>query len=171
MNKYNCLTNWSIEFIILDNPMFKILKYLFSLLEDTKTYKWAVVGLFALVCDYNLYNFLLSRIDMDLAKATSTFLGVNISFHFNRFWTFKSISSYMNDMKRYVALYSVTIIVNVYTNKIVYMILLDVYHNHIQNQLMQRGTIINIAYFAALCVSVIIGYFGQRLWVFKNRLN
>ncbi len=135
--------------------MLKIIQYVIMLLKDRKTYKWATIGIFALVCDLSLYKFLLSKIDMDLAKAASTFLGVNISFHFNRLWTFKSIGSYFDDLKRYIALYFIAILVNVFVNNISYKILND----------------INQAYFVALFVSVIIGYFGQRLWVFKNRVK
>ena len=130
-------------------------KYIYYLLKDIKTYKWATIGLFALYCDYSIYNFLLTLIDMDLAKGASTFVGVNISFHLNRVWTFKSKARYFDDLKRYIALYTLTIAVNVYTNKVAYMILED----------------INAAYFIALFISVTIGFFGQRLWVFKNRLN
>ncbi|MEE2975543.1 MAG: GtrA family protein [Thermodesulfobacteriota bacterium] len=133
--------------------MAKFLQYLYSLLKDIKTYKWGTIGLFALLCDYSTYNFLLSIIDMDYAKAASTFVGVNISFHFNRLWTFQSKAKYFDDLKRYLALYSLTIAVNVYANKVSYMILED----------------INTAYLIALFISVTIGYFGQRLWVFKNR--
>ena len=124
------------------------IKYFRSLIAIRRT-----IGLFALYCDYSIYNFLLTLIDMDLAKGASTFVGVNISFHLNRVWTFKSKARYFDDLKRYIALYTLTIAVNVYTNKVAYMILED----------------INAAYFIALFISVTIGYFGQRLWVFKNR--
>lgn len=125
------------------------------LIKDKKTYKWATIGIFALICDLSLYKFLLTKIDMDFAKAASTFLGVNISFHFNRLWTFKSVGAYFDDLKRYIALYIVAILVNVVVNNIAFKIVND----------------INSAYFIALFVSVIIGYFGQRLWVFKNRIK
>jgi putative flippase GtrA len=133
--------------------MLKIIKYLIMLLKDPKTYKWGTIGVFALICDLSLYKFLLNIVDMDLAKGAATFLGVNISFHFNRIWTFKSASSYFDDLKRYLALYIIAIIVNVAVNNFVFRILQD----------------IDTAYFISLFVSVIIGYFGQRLWVFKNR--
>jgi len=135
--------------------MLKIVKYIIMLLKDPKTYKWGTIGIFALICDYWLYNFLLDKIGMDIAKAASTFLGVNISFHFNRLWTFKSKSAYFDDLKRYLALYVVAILVNVVVNNFAFKVVQD----------------IDLAYFIALFVSVIIGYFGQRLWVFKNRVK
>tara|TARA_B100001175_G_C19496908_1_gene635848 strand:+ start:223 stop:630 length:408 start_codon:yes stop_codon:yes gene_type:complete len=135
--------------------MLKIVRYILMLLKDPKTYKWGTIGLFALICDYWLYNFLLDKIGMDIAKAASTFLGVNISFHFNRLWTFKSESAYFDDLKRYLALYVVAILVNVVVNNFAFKVVQD----------------IDLAYFIALFVSVIIGYFGQRLWVFKNRVK
>jgi len=135
--------------------MLKIVRYIIMLLKDPKTYKWGTIGLFALICDYWLYNFLLDKIGMDIAKAASTFLGVNISFHFNRLWTFKSESAYFDDLKRYLALYVVAILVNVVVNNFAFKVVQD----------------IDLAYFIALFVSVIIGYFGQRLWVFKNRVK
>ena len=135
--------------------MLKIVRYLIMLLKDPKTYKWGTIGIFALICDYWLYNFLLDKIGMDIAKAASTFLGVNISFHFNRLWTFKSESAYFDDLKRYLALYVVAILVNVVVNNFAFKVVQD----------------IDLAYFIALFVSVIIGYFGQRLWVFKNRVK
>ena len=135
--------------------MAKFLQYIYSLLKDIKTYKWGTIGIFALLCDYSTYNFLLSIIDMDYAKAASTFVGVNISFHFNRLWTFQSKAKYFDDLKRYLALYIIAILVNVVVNNFAFKIVQD----------------IDLAYFIALCVSVIIGYFGQRLWVFKNRLK
>ncbi|MBT6795540.1 hypothetical protein HOA97_01230 [bacterium] len=135
--------------------MLKIVRYIIMLLKDPKTYKWGTIGIFALICDYWLYNFLLDKIGMDMAKAASTFLGVNISFHFNRLWTFKSESAYFDDLKRYLALYVVAILVNVVVNNFAFKVVQD----------------IDLAYFIALFVSVIIGYFGQRLWVFKNRVK
>ncbi len=135
--------------------MLKIVRYIIMLLKDPKTYKWGTIGIFALICDYWLYNFLLDKIGMDIAKAASTFLGVNISFHFNRLWTFKSESAYFEDLKRYLALYVVAILVNVVVNNFAFKVVQD----------------IDLAYFIALFVSVIIGYFGQRLWVFKNRVK
>ncbi|MDC0897319.1 GtrA family protein [Desulfobacterota bacterium] len=135
--------------------MLKIVRYIIMLLKDPKTYKWGTIGIFALICDYWLYNFLLDKIGMDIAKAASTFLGVNISFHFNRLWTFKSESAYFDDLKRYLALYVVAILVNVVVNNFAFKVVQD----------------IDLAYFIALFVSVIIGYFGQRLWVFKNRVK
>ena len=135
--------------------MLKIIRYIIMLLKDQKTYKWAAIGILALICDYLLYNFLLDKIGMDMAKAASTFLGVNISFHFNRLWTFKSESAYFDDLKRYLALYVVAILVNVVVNNFAFKVVQD----------------IDLAYFIALFVSVIIGYFGQRLWVFKNRVK
>mgnify|MGYP000660215032 CR=1 FL=1 len=135
--------------------MLKIVRYIIMLLKDPKTYKWGTIGIFALICDYWLYNFLLDKIGMDIAKAASTFLGVNISFHFNRLWTFKSKSAYFDDLKRYLALYVVAILVNVVVNNFAFKVVQD----------------IDLAYFIALFVSVIIGYFGQRLWVFKNRVK
>tara|TARA_B100001173_G_C15925175_1_gene520297 strand:+ start:25 stop:411 length:387 start_codon:yes stop_codon:yes gene_type:complete len=126
-----------------------------SLLKDPKTYKWAGVGLLALAGDYGLYNYLLDIVGMDLAKLCGTFVGVNISFNLNRIWTFKSHGTFFEDLKRYMALYLVAIIVNVSVNNLAFRILED----------------IDLAYIAALFVSVTIGYFGQRLWVFKNRTN
>ena len=91
--------------------------------KDPKTYKWASIGLLALVCDLSLYKYLLPKIDMDAAKAASTFLGVNISFHFNRLWTFKSIGRYFDDLKRYLALYIIAILVNVVGNNFAFKVL------------------------------------------------
>ena len=149
------MTNQIIGFIILDNQMLKILKFFYSLLLDSKTYKWAMVGLIALVGDYSLYKYLLSIMDMDIAKGLSTLLGLNISFNLNRLWTFKSNSSFVDDLKRYVVLYTIALTVNVVANNLAY--------KSFQN--------INDAYLTALFLSVSVGYFGQRLWVFKNRLN
>jgi len=93
--------------------------------------------------------------DMDIAKGLSTLLGLNISFNLNRLWTFKSNSSFVDDLKRYVVLYTIALTVNVVANNLAY--------KSFQN--------INDAYLTALFLSVSVGYFGQRLWVFKNRLN
>ena len=95
---------------------------------------------------------------MDYAKAASTFVGVNISFHFNRLWTFQSKAKYFDDLKRYLALYSLTIAVNVYANKVSYMILED----------------INTAYLIALFISVTITSFRSivpKTTSFINFLN
>ena len=66
-----------------------------------------------------------------------------------------STSDCFDDLKRYLALYIIAILVNVVVNNFAFKIFQD----------------IDLAYFIALCVSVIIGYFGQRIWVFKNRLK
>ena len=149
------MTNSRINFIMLDSSMMKIFRYFYSLLLDSKTYKWAGVGLVALAGDYGLYNLLLPVLDMDIAKGISTFLGLNISFNGNRLWTFKSTAGFFDDLRRYIVLYCLVLIINVSANHLAYDYFQD----------------INLAYFAALCVSVSVGFFGQRLWVFKNRLN
>ena len=131
--------------------MLKIIKYLIMLLKDPKTYKWGTIGVFALICDLSLYKFLLNIVDMDLAKGAATFLGVNISFHFNRIWTFKSASSYFDDLKRYLALYIIAILVNVAVNNFVFSILQNIkyYLDEFKKDFQPMK-------------------FGQRLWVFPS---
>ena len=122
-------------------------------LLDVRTYKWLVTGFLSFIADYSFYTFLLSYVQMDFAKASGVLLGIIISFSINRNWTFKSKSKISGEAKKFILLYFINLVLNVFINKYIFVLT-----NNIQ-----------IAYFISLFVIVIIGFLGQKYWVFKSK--
>ena len=111
-------------------------------LLDVRTYKWLATGFFSFIADYSFYTFLLSYVQMDFAKASGVLLGIIISFSINRNWTFKSKSKISGEAKKFILLYFINLVLNVFINKYIFVLT-----NNIQ-----------IAYFISLFVIVIIGF-------------
>tara|TARA_B100000941_G_scaffold256567_1_gene205953 strand:+ start:17519 stop:17923 length:405 start_codon:yes stop_codon:yes gene_type:complete len=122
-------------------------------LLDVRTYKWLATGFLSFIADYSFYTFLLSYVQMDFAKASGVLLGIIISFSINRNWTFKSKSKISGEAKKFILLYFINLVLNVFINKYIFVLT-----NNIQ-----------IAYFISLFVIVIIGFLGQKYWVFKSK--
>lgn len=126
-----------------------------SNLFDVRTYKWMVVGFLSFVADYTLYIFLLNYIQIDISKAIGVLLGILISFTMNRNWTFNSKTKVSNEAKKFASLYMVNLLLNVLVNKYIYYLTND----------------IKISYFISLFITIIIGFVGQKYWVFKKLSN
>ncbi len=126
-----------------------------SNLFDIRTYKWITVGFLSFVADYTLYIFLLNYIQIDISKTLGVLLGILISFTMNRNWTFNSKSKVSQEAKKFVSLYMVNLILNVLVNKYIYYLTND----------------IKISYFISLFFTIIIGFIGQKYWVFKKLSN
>lgn len=126
-----------------------------SNLFDVRTYKWMMVGFLSFVADYTLYIFLLNYIQIDISKALGVLLGILISFTMNRNWTFNSKTKVSKEAKKFATLYMVNLILNVLVNKYIYYLTND----------------IKISYFISLFVTIIIGFVGQKYWVFKKLSN
>ena len=124
-------------------------------LFDVRTYKWIMVGFLSFVADYTLYIFLLNYIQIDISKALGVLLGILISFTMNRNWTFNSKTKVSKEAKKFATLYMVNLILNVLVNKYIYYLTND----------------IKISYFISLFVTIIIGFVGQKYWVFKKLSN
>ena len=122
-------------------------------LLDVRTYKWLATGFLSFIADYSFYTFLLSYVQMDFAKASGVLLGIIISFSINRNWTFKSNSKISGEAKKFILLYFINLVLNVFINKYIFVLT-----NNIQ-----------IAYFISLFVIVIIGFLGLKFWVFKSK--
>ena len=90
---------------------------------------------------------------MDFAKASGVVLGIIISYSINRSWTFNSKSKISSEAKKFILLYFINLVLNVFINKYIFVLT-----NNIQ-----------IAYFISLLVTVIIGFLGQKYWVFKSK--
>jgi len=126
-----------------------------SNLFDVRTYKWMMVGFLSFVADYTLYIFLLNYIQIDISKALGVLLGILISFTMNRNWTFNSKTKVSKEAKKFATLYMVNLILNVLVNKYIYYLTND----------------IKISYFISLFITIIIGFVGQKYWVFKKLSN
>ena len=126
-----------------------------SNLFDVRTYKLMMVGFLSFVADYTLYIFLLNYIQIDISKALGVLLGILISFTMNRNWTFNSKTKVSKEAKKFATLYMVNLILNVLVNKYIYYLTND-------NK---------ISYFISLFITIIIGFVGQKYWVFKKLSN
>jgi putative flippase GtrA len=113
--------------------------------------RFLVAGMSAVGTDLATYYLLLNFLNTDSAKAISFFLGTIVAFIINKYWTFeKHDKSYIEIMK-FGALYSLTLGVNVITNKII----------------LDNFSITILAFLIATGVSTVLNFIGQKWWVFR----
>lgn len=113
--------------------------------------KFIVAGFGAVGTDLGIYYFFLHFSVSYIAKGISFLSGTIVAFIINKYWTFgKKKKSYI-EVFRFALLYSITLGVNVLTNKLV----LDI------------SGIVLLSFIIATGVSTILNFIGQKFWVFK----
>tara|TARA_B100000131_G_scaffold182673_1_gene176182 strand:- start:108 stop:509 length:402 start_codon:yes stop_codon:yes gene_type:complete len=130
----------------------KIYYFILENLFDIKAYKWFLCGATSSTCDYFLYTFLIDYIQLDFAKFLGVLLGMQISYFLNRIWTFNSKLKVKPELKRFILLYSLCLLINVVINNIAYGL--------------SRN--ITLSFMITLFITALIGFIGQKYWVFRN---
>jgi len=130
----------------------KIYYFILENLFDIKAYKWFLCGVTSSTCDYFLYTFLINHIQLDLSKLLGVLLGMQISYLLNRIWTFQSKLKVKPELKKFILLYSLCLFINVAINNIAYGLSKN----------------ITLSFIITLFVTALIGFIGQKYWVFRN---
>tara|TARA_B100001250_G_scaffold409091_1_gene432731 strand:- start:14080 stop:14475 length:396 start_codon:yes stop_codon:yes gene_type:complete len=115
--------------------------------------RFSVAGLSAVAVDFLSYYLLINYLSYDISKTLSFVIGAVVAYVINKFWTFEKNNLSFKELVKFALLYTFSLIVNVYMNKL----FLDITNN----------TII-IAFFVATGSSALINFIGQKWWVFKK---
>jgi len=113
--------------------------------------RFLVAGVSAVSTDLTAYYILLNFLSPDSAKAISFLLGTIVAFVINKYWTFEKHEKSYKEMVQFGVLYSLTLGVNVMTNKVV----------------LGYTEIVFLAFLIATGVSTVLNFVGQKWWVFK----
>tara|TARA_B100000965_G_scaffold402033_1_gene427131 strand:+ start:1561 stop:1956 length:396 start_codon:yes stop_codon:yes gene_type:complete len=115
--------------------------------------RFSVAGLSAVTVDLLSYYILINYLSYDISKTLSFVIGAVVAYVINKFWTFEKNNLSFKELVKFALLYTFSLIVNVYMNKL----FLNITNN----------TII-IAFFVATGSSALINFIGQKWWVFKK---
>ena len=113
--------------------------------------KFFVTGLSAVGTDMLIYYLLLNILSYEISKGISFFIGSVVAFILNKYWTFKKPKKSYKEMIQFGVLYSITLGLNVITNKI----------------MLDYTSLVLISFLVATGVSTILNFTGQKWWVFK----
>jgi putative flippase GtrA len=113
--------------------------------------RFLVAGLSAVCTDLIVYYALLNFLSPDIAKGVSFLLGTLVAFVINKYWTFEKYEKSYKEVTQFALLYSVTLGVNVMTNKIV----------------LDYTQIVFLAFLVATGMSTVLNFIGQKWWVFR----
>jgi putative flippase GtrA len=113
--------------------------------------RFLVVGISAVTIDLTTYYLLLDFLSHDIAKAISFLLGTIFAFVINKYWTFEKHKKSYTEVFQFGVLYSVTLGLNVLTNKMV----------------IDNTQMVFLAFLIATGVSTVLNFIGQKWWVFR----
>ena len=115
--------------------------------------RFSVAGLSAVAIDLLSYYLLINYLSYDISKTLSFVIGAVVAYIINKFWTFEQKNLSLKELAKFALLYTFSLIINVYMNKLFLAITND--------------TII-IGFFVATGSSALINFIGQKWWVFKK---
>src|SRR3954447_4366237 len=127
--------------------------------QSTRTHltRFLVVGIGTLLLDFSTYRLLLAlAVPVSPAKATGFVVGTTASYLLNRSWTFESRASH-RALFGFLALYGVTLLVNVAVNQFLLAAFGSVPHR------------IEAAFVCAQAVTSALNFLGMRYVVFAER--
>ena len=113
--------------------------------------RFLVVGISAVTIDLTTYYLLLDFLSHDIAKAISFLLGTFFAFVINKYWTFEKHKKSYTEVFQFGVLYSVTLGVNVLTNKMI----------------IDNTQMVFLAFLMATGASTVLNFIGQKWWVFR----
>lgn len=114
--------------------------------------RFLIVGLSGVGTDLVSYYILLNFLYSDISKSISFILGAMVAFIFNKYWTFEKHEKSYTEIFQFVMLYAITLVVNVFINKLV----------------LDATELVFLAFLVATGVSTILNFLGQKFWVFKQ---
>jgi putative flippase GtrA len=115
--------------------------------------RFIITGVSAVLIDFGTYFLLINIIGYDLAKTISFVFGSVFSFIFNKLWTFEKKVFLFSEVIKFSILYSFTLILNVFVNKIILLI---------------DYSFLILAFLMATFVSASVNFLGQKFIVFKT---
>ncbi|MDP4267612.1 MAG: GtrA family protein [Bacteroidota bacterium] len=116
--------------------------------------RFIVSGFSAVITDAAVYWILLHIISTSFSKGCSFICGSIVAYTMNKFWTFEQRHPSRNEVIRFIVLYSFTLLVNIFINRLV----LYIYE------------VKPLAFLCSTATSTIINFIGQKFWVFKIEL-
>lgn len=129
-------------------------KMLKNILNKYKIMKFIIVGGSSTCIDFIIYMILSIKIDISISKSISMVISCMYSFILNRNWTFDNKdTSIMIQLPIYIGSQIINIIVNVLTNKVMYIVT--------ENKI--------ISYIIATICAMIINYILQKKIVFREK--
>jgi putative flippase GtrA len=123
--------------------------------------RFLVIGTSCVLVDLTVYQILAARFDMPLyaAKGISYLAGVVVGFVGNKWWTFRSTRRSTAEPISYLALYLVTLAVNVGCNQ---AMIAELRGLATANQAKW------VAYLIATGVTTVLNFVGMRLFIFRQ---
>ncbi len=135
--------------------------------------KFTLVGILAAFVDLSCYTIFLYVYPEKLfglipnevlAKTTSFFCGLSVTYYFNKFWTWKKRDRSNIRLMKFAMLYGFSLIMNVSTNSFLLFIL------YRYRYIIDLPFKYLIAFAGASGISALVNFTGQRIWVFKAHL-
>jgi putative flippase GtrA len=127
--------------------------------------RFGIIGAISVGIDYSIYSGLVFLdLNMLIAKGLSYLVGLVFGFSGNKYWTFKSKRTIGNEWKSYLLIYSLTLILNIYSNGIVYDLV-----SKARPEISTRAFI--LAFISATSLTTIINYLSIRLITFKKGIE
>ncbi len=134
--------------------------------------KFTLIGLLAAMVDLSCYSLMLYVYPEKLfglipnevmAKTTSFLAGLNVTYYFNKRWTWKKRDRSNIRLFNFTLLYGFSLIMNVSMNSFSLYVL---YHAAVFSGLPYKYL---IAFCSAAGASALVNFTGQRFWVFRAR--
>ena len=150
---------------------------------SSKTYialtKFAIVGGLSFFIDLSVYYLLSQTIQTFIAKSLGIVLATWVNYQLNKRWTWGQKNKNKDRFARYIALYTFSGILNVISNEIFlsHLPIADLTLN-----LNYPGQNLNTDIFAvkinkffavifATAIGMMMNFIGQKIWVFKEKIN
>ena len=113
------------------------------------------IGLSTVFIDFFFYNFFISAtiLSINFAKSISFLMGTIFSYFMNRSFTFSENIYKQGSAYRFVAIYSFSFVLNVFSNALLYEVFSSIY----------------FAYIIATGLSAASNFIGMKFYVFKMR--
>ena len=115
--------------------------------------RFLITGVSAVLIDFGTYLLLINIMGYDLAKTISFVFGSVFAFIFNKLWTFEKKFFLFSELTKFSALYSSTLILNVFVNKTILLI---------------DSSFLILGFLIATFVSALVNFLGQKFIVFKT---
>ncbi len=118
---------------------------------------FAIVGSLTVLLDFTIYRGLVFTqiVDVDFAKAIGFLAGTVFAYFANRFWTFGQKQSSIGQVWRFVLLYFITCVTNVFVNTAA-LLALDT-----------LSFAVPIAFVLATGVSASLNFMGMKFFIFN----
>lgn len=137
--------------------------------------KFTIAGASAVLVDFLVYYLCSTFLDVDVSRAIGYFSGTVVTYNLNKFWTWRLNDRNQKRLYRFLVLYILSGIGNVYINSLALNLLPD---SELILQIKEAsGSLLELAAFKidkfaafliATAFSVLINFIGQKIWVFRK---